>query len=125
MSWETVLLLAVLGVLSLLAWRETRIRRVSAMKKTLKRIESRLQRVETALAELPGPEVLSEFSERITVAEKKASGSVPARLEVLVDRLNEVSNDMTLLKSEHQGMKNDITKLRTQSTWARLAEKDG
>ncbi|MDX2014154.1 MAG: hypothetical protein SFW67_28405 [Myxococcaceae bacterium] len=125
MTIETVVFGLGLAFVMLLAWRETRVRRVSALKKKLQGYEKRLIATERALSESPGGEVLNELFDRLDALERKLGETPQVKLEALVARVNDVSNDCSALKNEYVGIKNEVTRLKTGAAWSRTATAGG
>ena len=112
-----VALVAIGVAAGLFIWKELRGRKLGAMNKRVKAIE-------TALAQAPGEEAIAEIEEKLRQLEAKTVVSAPAGMKALVDRVNMVSNDATLLKTVVDDVKNRVNRLENTSKHAAAWSKE-
>lgn len=117
MSWEIVALVAIGVAAGLFVWKELRGRKLGAMNKRVKALE-------VAVAQAPGEEALAEIDEKLRDLESKLLVSAPAGMKQLVDRVNMVSNDATLLKTVVEDVKNRVARLESTSKHAAAWSKE-
>lgn len=112
-----VALVAIGVAAGLFVWKELRGRKLGAMNKRVKALE-------VAVAQAPGEEALAEIDEKLRELESKLLVSAPAGMKQLVDRVNMVSNDATLLKTVVEDVKNRVARLESTSKHAAAWSKE-
>lgn len=124
MTWELVAFVALVGVLTLLALREHRLRRPVRLKKQLQGLAKSHQSLAEYANKLPTSADLESFHQRLEKLEQSTGGTGSVAMKALVDRMNQLSHDLTEVKAALADHKNRITRLETTGKWASIGKKE-